>query len=381
MLGRAFIPQRSGKVIVTASIAGLRGNPPHMPTIAYNAAKGADVNFVRALAAEWGRYNINVNAICPGFFPSKMSNGLLQQMGEEIVAHTPLGRLGGEEDLKGAVVYLASEASRHVTGHGKEPVVPRSSSPAAPRPGSRKAISASRKATSRSPARTRCWCATTGSRSTPTCAAACRTPSPMPNRCRSAKSWSAAAPAKWWQSKHPKFAPGDKVVGALGWQLLRRRRRRRAAEGRCLVIPLSAYLGPVGMPGVTAWVGLNDICAPKAGETVVVTAASGAVGSVVGQLAKMKGARAVGIAGGAGEVPLRGRGTRLRRLHRLQGRQPARRPQAATPKGIDCLFENVGGEIFDTLLGRMNPFRASPSAASSRSTTRRPTRCRTSARC
>ena len=114
---RAFIPQRSGKVIVTASIAGLRGNPPHMPTIAYNAAKGADVNFVRALAAEWGRYNINVNAICPGFFPSKMSNGLLQQMGEEIVAHTPLGRLGGEEDLKGAVVYLASEASRHVTGH------------------------------------------------------------------------------------------------------------------------------------------------------------------------------------------------------------------------------------------------------------------------
>ena len=114
---RAFIPQRSGKIIVTASIAGLRGNPPNMPTIAYNAAKGADVNYERALAAEWGRYNINVNAICPGFFPSKMSNGLLQQMGDPIVAHTPLGRLGGEEDLKGAVVYLASEASRHVTGH------------------------------------------------------------------------------------------------------------------------------------------------------------------------------------------------------------------------------------------------------------------------
>jgi hypothetical protein len=100
-------------------------------------------------------------------------------------------------------------------------------------------------------------------------------------------------------SKHPKFAPGDKVVGALGWQLY------GVADGAALqkvdasVIPLSAYLGPVGMPGVTAWVGLNDICAPKEGETVVVTAASGAVGSVVGQLAKLKGARAVGIAGGA----------------------------------------------------------------------------------
>jgi NAD(P)-dependent dehydrogenase (short-subunit alcohol dehydrogenase family) len=92
-------------------------DPRSRQTIAYNASKGADVNFVRALAAEWGRYNINVNAICPGFFPSKMANGLLEKFGEQVVAHTPLGRLGGEEDLKGAVVYLASEASRHVTGH------------------------------------------------------------------------------------------------------------------------------------------------------------------------------------------------------------------------------------------------------------------------
>ncbi len=114
---RAFIPQRSGKIIVTASISGLRGNPPDMPTIAYNASKGADVNFVRALASEWGKYNINVNAICPGFFPSKMANGLLEKFGDRIIADTPLGRVGGEEDLKGAVVYLASEASRHVTGH------------------------------------------------------------------------------------------------------------------------------------------------------------------------------------------------------------------------------------------------------------------------
>ena len=100
-------------------------------------------------------------------------------------------------------------------------------------------------------------------------------------------------------SKHPNFAVGDKVVGYLGWQLY------GVSDGTMLqkvddrLIPLSAYLGPVGMPGVTAWYGLMDICAPKAGETVVVTAASGAVGSVVGQLAKMKGCRAVGIAGGA----------------------------------------------------------------------------------
>ncbi|MCK9388423.1 MAG: SDR family oxidoreductase [Sulfuritalea sp.] len=114
---RAFIPQKSGKVIVTASIAGLRGNPPDIQTIAYNTSKGAAVNFVRALAAEWGKYNINVNAICPGFFPSKMSNGLMERLGDQIIADTALGRVGGDEDLKGAVVFLASEASRHVTGH------------------------------------------------------------------------------------------------------------------------------------------------------------------------------------------------------------------------------------------------------------------------
>jgi len=114
---RAFIPQRSGKIIVTASIAGLRGNPPNLATIAYNTSKGADVNFVRALAAEWGKYNINVNAICPGFFPSRMASGLMEKIGDQIIADTALGRVGGDEDLKGAVVFLASEASRHVTGH------------------------------------------------------------------------------------------------------------------------------------------------------------------------------------------------------------------------------------------------------------------------
>ena len=113
---RAFIPQKSGKVIVTASIAGLRGNPPEMGTIAYNTSKGADVNFVRALASEWGKYNINVNAICPGFFPSKMASGLIDMLGDKIIAGTPLGRIGGDEDLKGLVVLLASEAGRHISG-------------------------------------------------------------------------------------------------------------------------------------------------------------------------------------------------------------------------------------------------------------------------
>lgn len=113
---RAFIPQKSGKVIVTASIAGLRGNPPDMQTIAYNTSKGADVNFVRTLAAEWGRYNINVNAICPGFFPSKMASGIMEKLGDRIIAGTALGRVGGDEDLKGTVALLASEAGRHITG-------------------------------------------------------------------------------------------------------------------------------------------------------------------------------------------------------------------------------------------------------------------------
>jgi NAD(P)-dependent dehydrogenase (short-subunit alcohol dehydrogenase family) len=113
---RCMIPRRSGKIVNVSSIAGLGGNPPLMTTLAYNTSKGALVNFTRALAAEWGRYGINVNAICPGFFPSKMSKGLLEHLGPAVVAMTPLGRLGGDDDLKGAVVYLASEASRHVTG-------------------------------------------------------------------------------------------------------------------------------------------------------------------------------------------------------------------------------------------------------------------------
>lgn len=113
---KCMIPRRSGKIVNIASVAGLSGNPPAMQTVAYNASKGAVVSLTRALAAEWGRHGINVNAICPGFFPSRMSKVLLDLIGPGVLARTPLGRLGGEEDLKGAVVFLASEASRHVTG-------------------------------------------------------------------------------------------------------------------------------------------------------------------------------------------------------------------------------------------------------------------------
>jgi NAD(P)-dependent dehydrogenase (short-subunit alcohol dehydrogenase family) len=115
---RSMIPRKSGKIVNIASIAGLYGNPPdwEMRTLAYNTSKGALVNMTRALAAEWGRHNINVNAICPGFFPSKMTRVTLDRIGPRILALTPLGRHGGDEDLKGSVVFLASEASRHITG-------------------------------------------------------------------------------------------------------------------------------------------------------------------------------------------------------------------------------------------------------------------------
>ncbi|MCG5073915.1 SDR family oxidoreductase [Paraburkholderia tagetis] len=112
----SMIPARRGKIINIASIAGLKGSLGSMQAIAYNTSKAAAINFTRALAAEWGKYNINVNAICPGFFPSKMSAGLLDKMGQAVIDHTPLHRLGDESDLKGAIVFLASAASRHVTG-------------------------------------------------------------------------------------------------------------------------------------------------------------------------------------------------------------------------------------------------------------------------
>ncbi len=113
----SMIPRRRGSIINLASIAGLGGNPKGMNTIAYNTSKGAVVNFTRALAAEWGPYGIRVNALCPGFFPSKMTVGTLKALGEDkLAAGAPLGRLGDDEDLKGACVLFASDAGKHITG-------------------------------------------------------------------------------------------------------------------------------------------------------------------------------------------------------------------------------------------------------------------------
>ncbi|WP_349742362.1 SDR family oxidoreductase [Roseateles cavernae] len=114
---QSMIPRRYGRIINIASIAGLSGNSAVMKTIAYNTSKGAAVNFTRALAGEWGPYGITVNAIAPGFFPSKMTKGLLASIGEEtLAAHAPLRRIGDDEDLKGAALLFASRAGKHITG-------------------------------------------------------------------------------------------------------------------------------------------------------------------------------------------------------------------------------------------------------------------------
>ncbi len=121
-------------------------------------------------------------------------------------------------------------------------------------------------------------------------------------------------------------------------------------------IPIQAYLGPVGMPGVTAWYGLNRIIAPKAGETVLVSAATGAVGSVVGQLARIAGARAVGIAGGPEKCAYAVEELGYAACVDHKSPRFAEELKAAVPNGVDGLFENVGGEPFQQALRRLNDF-------------------------
>jgi gluconate 5-dehydrogenase len=114
---RSMIPRRQGRIINVASIAGLSGNGPEMTMVAYNTSKGAVVNFTRVLAGEWGKYNINVNALAPGFFPSRMTKGTLDRFGaDELASHAPLRRLGDDDDLKGAALLFASQAGKHITG-------------------------------------------------------------------------------------------------------------------------------------------------------------------------------------------------------------------------------------------------------------------------
>ncbi len=188
----------------------------------------------------------------------------------------------------------------------------------------------------------------------------------MRGRMEESKSYAAPQPlgevmiggtvAEVMESKNPRFKPGDFVVGMGGWQQFHFSDGAGLRRIDVSVIPPSAYLGPVGMPGVTAWYGLTQIGKPAQGETVVVSAASGAVGSVVGQLAKIRGCRAVGIAGGKAKCDLvRGE---LGFDACLDYKAESFRAdfKAATPKGIDIVFENVGGTVLDAALSRMNAF-------------------------
>jgi NADPH-dependent curcumin reductase CurA len=164
-------------------------------------------------------------------------------------------------------------------------------------------------------------------------------------------------------SRNARYQVGDKVLGFGGWQQVavvdgdQRGALQKVDDSR---IPLSAYLGAVGMPGVTAWYGLVKIIAPKAGETVVVSAASGAVGSAVGQLAKVRGARAVGIAGGADKcryvVDELGFDACIDYKQHADVRALSTALKEAAPKGVDGYFENVGGMILDAVMLRANAF-------------------------
>ncbi|PYZ92179.1 gluconate 5-dehydrogenase [Salipaludibacillus keqinensis] len=117
-VGKVMMSQKSGKIINIASVAGLGGTDPKvMDTIGYNTSKGAVITLTKDLAVKWGEYNINVNALAPGFFPTKMSKGVLEHGGESILERTPLGRFGNEDDLKGAALFLASRAADFTTGN------------------------------------------------------------------------------------------------------------------------------------------------------------------------------------------------------------------------------------------------------------------------
>ena len=195
----------------------------------------------------------------------------------------------------------------------------------------------------------------------------------MRGRMNDSKSYSAAQPlgevmiggtvGEVAESRHPKFNVGDKVVGMGGWQaysvvdanvpgMLRRVDTTH--------VPLSHYLGAVGMPGVTAWYGLVKIIAPKAGETVVISAATGAVGSAFGALAKARGCRVVGIAGGAEKckyaVEELGFDACVDYKEHADYISLSKALKTACPNGIDGYFENVGGMVLDAVLLRTNAF-------------------------
>lgn len=156
------------------------------------------------------------------------------------------------------------------------------------------------------------------------------------------------------ESRDARLKPGDKVLTQLGWQLYGATNEAIKLEERG--VPLSYYLGILGMPGMTAYFGLREIGQPKAGETVLVSAASGAVGSVVGQLAKLAGARAVGIAGGREKCDYVTGELGFDACLDYKAGNLYQALQRSCPKGVDVYFENVGGEMLDTILAHMNLF-------------------------
>ncbi len=156
------------------------------------------------------------------------------------------------------------------------------------------------------------------------------------------------------ESRNEKLKKGDHVLTQLGWQLYGTTREATKVDGSR--VPLSCYLGVLGMPGMTAYFGLKEIGQPKPGETVVVSAASGAVGSVVGQLAKIWGCRAVGLAGGKQKCDYVSRELGFDACIDYKAGELHRSLKEACPKGVDLDFENVGGEILDTALRLMNMY-------------------------
>ncbi len=158
------------------------------------------------------------------------------------------------------------------------------------------------------------------------------------------------------ESRHPGFRPGDKVLAQAGWQLYCCVKGDELTKVDASRAPLSYYLGILGMPGLTAFFGMSEIGLPKPGETVVVSAASGAVGSVVGQLAKIAGCRVVGIAGGPQKCGYVTKELGFDACVDYKAGNLYRDLREACPKGVDVYFENVGGEILDTVLRIMNLF-------------------------
>lgn len=157
------------------------------------------------------------------------------------------------------------------------------------------------------------------------------------------------------ESRHAGFKPGDKVVGMLGWAeqgIAPGNLLRKVNDSR---IPLSAYLGAAGMPGITAWYGVNRVLMPEPGQTIVISAATGAVGSIAAQLARQRGCRVVGIAGGTEKCTHAVEVLGMEAC--IDHRQPelSARLAEATPDGIDAVFENVGGACLDAALANINP--------------------------